>query len=99
MVNPKENVSVITLRNGRQLGERTRNEVGKDLGLEKDEATTSREEIPQPKVTPKPSISTNISSLPFPSRFIDSKKEESENEIFDMFQKVHVNIPLLNAIK
>ena len=27
------------------------------------------------------------------------KKEESEKEIFDIFQKVYVNIPLLDAIK
>ena len=93
-VNPKENVSAISLRSGRQLGDRTRNEVDKDLGLKKDEATTSREEIPPPKVIPKPSIPTNISSLPFPSRFANSEKE-----MFDMFLKVHVNIPLLDAIK
>ena len=69
------------------------------MGLEKDEATTSREESPPPKVTSKPSIPTNISSLPFPSRFANSKKDENEKEMFDMFRKVHVNIPLLDAIK
>ena len=79
-------MSAISLRSGRQLDERTRNEVNKDLGLEKDEATTSREEISSPNVIPKPYISTNISSLPFHSRFIDSKKDESEKEMFDMFQ-------------
>ncbi|KAL5578566.1 hypothetical protein UlMin_020265 [Ulmus minor] len=98
-VNPKENLSAISLRSGRQLDEIARDEVNKDLGLEKDVANTSREEIPPTKVNPKPSIPTNISSLPFPNRFIDSKKEESENEMFDMFRKVHVNIPLLDAIR
>ncbi|KAL5564241.1 hypothetical protein UlMin_027405 [Ulmus minor] len=97
MVNPKENVSAISLVNGRQLEEPP--QPHKDLGLEKDEATTSREEIPPPRVILKPSICTNISYLPFPSRFIDSKKEESENEMFDMFWKVHVNIPLLDTLK
>ena len=41
VVNPKENVSVISLRSGRQLDEIARKQVDKDLGLEKDEATTS----------------------------------------------------------
>ncbi|KAL5550890.1 hypothetical protein UlMin_001066 [Ulmus minor] len=99
MVIPNENVSAIILRSGRQLDEGARKEVDKDLGLEKDEATTPREETPPPKVTSKPSIPTNISSLPFPSRFANSKKDESEKEMFDMFQKVHVNIPLLDVIK
>ena len=27
------------------------------------------------------------------------KKDESEKEMFDMFRKVHINIPLLDAIK
>ena len=78
VINPKENVSAISLRSGRQLDERARKEADKDLGLEKDEATTFRDEIPLPKVTPEPSIPTSISYLPFPSRFIDSKKDESE---------------------
>ena len=99
MVNPMENVSAINLRSRRQLDERSRTEVNKDLGLEKDEATTSREEIPPTKENPKPSIPINVSSLPFLSRFVNSEKEESAKEMFDMFQKVHVNIPLLDAIK
>ena len=98
MVNLRENVSVINLRSGRQLDERSRKEVDKDLGLEKDKATTSREEIPPTKVIPKPSIPTNISYLLFPSRFVNSK-EDSEKEMLDKFRKVHVNISLLKAIK
>ena len=37
--------------------------------------------------------------MPFPSRFAQSRKEESEKEILDTFKKVQVNIPLLDAIK
>ena len=50
VVIPNENVSAISLRSGRQLDKRARKEVDKDLSLEKDEATTSREEISPPKV-------------------------------------------------
>ena len=37
--------------------------------------------------------------MPFPSKFTQSKKEESEKAILDTFRKVQVNIPLLDAIK
>ncbi|XP_024043347.1 uncharacterized protein LOC112100011 [Citrus clementina] len=36
---------------------------------------------------------------PFPSRFVKSKKEEQEKDILEIFRKVKVNIPLLDAIK
>ncbi|CAN6567841.1 unnamed protein product [Malus baccata var. baccata] len=42
------------------------------------------------------SIPTNA---PFPSRFMQSKKDESDKDILDTFRKVQVNIPLLDAIK
>ncbi|CAN6557166.1 unnamed protein product [Malus baccata var. baccata] len=42
------------------------------------------------------SIPTNA---PFPHRFMQSKKDESDKDILDTFRKVQVNIPLLDAIK
>ncbi|CAN6678112.1 unnamed protein product [Malus baccata var. baccata] len=42
------------------------------------------------------SIPTNA---PFPRRFMQSKKDESDKDILDTFNKVQVNIPLLDAIK
>jgi len=36
---------------------------------------------------------------PFPERLVKSKKEKEDKEIFDVFNKVEINIPLLNAIK
>ncbi|KAM1373737.1 hypothetical protein ACFX2I_024399 [Malus domestica] len=42
------------------------------------------------------SIPTNV---PFPRRFMQSKKDESDKDILDTFRKVQVNIPLLDAIK
>ena len=42
------------------------------------------------------SIPTNA---PFPRRFMQSKKDESDKDILDTFRKVQVNIPLLYAIK
>ncbi|KAM1063667.1 hypothetical protein ACFX2A_028407 [Malus domestica] len=47
------------------------------------------------------SIPTNVFPLnvPFPSRFLQSKNEEEEKDVLETFRKVHVNIPLLDAIK
>ncbi|CAN6554920.1 unnamed protein product [Malus baccata var. baccata] len=44
---------------------------------------------------------TNVFPLnvPFPSRFLQSKNEEEEKDVLETFRKVHVNIPLLDAIK
>ena len=101
LVNPKENVSAITLRSGKQLEETSevRKKIDKDLRLEEDEATTSHEENPAQKVISKPSIPTYNPLFPFPTRFAQTKKEESEKKILDIFRKVYVNIPLLDVIK
>ncbi|CAN6687775.1 unnamed protein product [Malus baccata var. baccata] len=47
------------------------------------------------------SVHTNVfpSNVPFPSRFMQTKKEEAEKDILETFKKVQVNIPLLDAIK
>ncbi|CAN6554949.1 unnamed protein product [Malus baccata var. baccata] len=38
-------------------------------------------------------------NVPFPRRFMQTQKEESEKDILEAFRKVQVNIPLLDAIK
>ncbi|KAM1160901.1 hypothetical protein ACFX2B_000055 [Malus domestica] len=38
-------------------------------------------------------------NVPFPSRFLQSKNEEEEKDVLETLRKVHVNIPLLDAIK
>ncbi|CAN6583774.1 unnamed protein product [Malus baccata var. baccata] len=47
------------------------------------------------------SVSTNVvpSNAPFPSRFVQTKKDEAEKDILETLRKVQVNIPLLDAIK
>ena len=76
-----------------------------------DQATTRVEKtLPQPPRPSKPSNSDKVSpnsinsnlippNVPFPRRFLQSRKEESEKDILDTFRKVQVNIPLLDAIK
>ncbi|KAM0959683.1 hypothetical protein ACFX2C_024807 [Malus domestica] len=76
---------------------------------------TARKDVPLPQVSmaPKPSnlpnkgtiVSNSIPTndfpltVPFPSRFKQTKKEEAEKDILETFRKVQVNIPLLDAIK
>ncbi|XP_070667851.1 uncharacterized protein [Malus domestica] len=73
---------------------------------------TARKEttLPCTPTLPKPSNSTKVRpnsnfsnsiplNAPFPSRFMQSKNEEDEKDILETFRKVHVNIPLLDAIK
>ncbi|CAN6704235.1 unnamed protein product [Malus baccata var. baccata] len=69
--------------------------------------------LPQVSNAPKPSnlsnkdknvlnsSPTNVFPLnvPFPSRFLQSKNEEEEKDVLETFRKVHVDIPLLDAIK
>ncbi|CAN6557552.1 unnamed protein product [Malus baccata var. baccata] len=75
---------------------------------------TTKVEVPLPQVSNAPklsnlsnkgknvsnSVSTNVvpSKAPFPSRFVQTKKEEAEKDILETLRKVQVNIPLLDAI-
>ncbi|CAL2247422.1 unnamed protein product [Prunus armeniaca] len=73
---------------------------------------TAREEQPllqSPKAPTQPNSSKVVPNsthsnpippnVPFPRRFMQSKKEENEKDILETFRKVQVNIPLLDAIK
>ncbi|XP_023728286.1 uncharacterized protein LOC111875993 [Lactuca sativa] len=44
-------------------------------------------------------IEAKVTPPPFPSRLSKSKREKEDNEIMEMFRKVEVNIPLIDAIK
>ena len=64
--------------------------------------------LPQTLITPTSakqgklgsnSLNTNLPNVPFPRRFIQSKKDENEKDILETFRKVQVNILLLDAIK
>ncbi|CAN6711979.1 unnamed protein product [Malus baccata var. baccata] len=66
--------------------------------------------LPQPPTHPNSTTKGKLGSnsmtsnsippnAPFPRRFMQSKKDESNKDILDTFRKVQVNIPLLDAIK
>ncbi|KAL0409445.1 UNVERIFIED_CONTAM: hypothetical protein Sradi_1878900 [Sesamum radiatum] len=100
IINPKQNVSAITLCSEKELqlenstrrGHAEHGKTGEELKIPPNQV--ERSELTQeehPKVfVPRP---------PFPEQFAKSKKEEDDKEIFETLSKVEVNIPLLDAIK
>ncbi|KAM1024675.1 hypothetical protein ACFX2C_037930 [Malus domestica] len=113
VVNPNggfESVKAITLRSGKEV----RNKEDEKIQLEEEDQTYPTAKVaspmPQPSKTSHPSTpgkivpnvvisNTNLPNIPFPRRFAQSNKEESEKVILDTFRKVQVNIHLLDAIK
>jgi hypothetical protein len=98
-INPKENASVMTLRSGKEVQIKTTT-IGTQQRKEK---STESLNMSTNKVSKKnflPSSNILIHS-PFPGQFEkkNRKKKEIENEIFETFWKVEVNIPLLDTIK
>ena len=76
-----------------------------------DKAMTRVEQpLSQPPKPSMPSKTTKVSpnlvtsnvippNVPFPRRFMQTRNEEEEKDIMEKFRKVHVNIPLLDAVK
>ncbi|XP_052625801.1 uncharacterized protein LOC128132850 [Lactuca sativa] len=102
------NVSAITLRNGKTLGESQPKRVSRE-----DEDEVTIEKPPKVVVPPKEPVVPNVDKPdpsnksikplvippPFPSRLASSKKQEEEKEFLETFRKVQLNISLLDAIK
>jgi len=100
--NPKENVSAITFKSGKELKEPTKNrEVEPELEVEGAEpeldtkSNQTTKELGERKREPYKPIPA------FPSRYRSpaSKVSEANQEILETFRKVEINIPLLDAIK
>ncbi|XP_027166603.1 uncharacterized protein LOC113766630 [Coffea eugenioides] len=98
-VNPR-NISAMTLRSGKEVeGPKVTNLKSKS----EDEIEKEIEEEGHirggPEVTLTLSIPVKSNLPPFPCRLAKTKKAEKEKEILDVFKKVEINIPLLEAIK
>nr|XP_027101695.1 uncharacterized protein LOC113722619 [Coffea arabica] len=98
-LNPK-NVSAMTLRSGKEV-QGPELVIPKDKDEEKIENELEKEDSngANPKVLPDPIITVKTNPPPFPSRLEKSKKQDKEKEILEVFRKVEINIPLLDAIK
>nr|XP_027060912.1 uncharacterized protein LOC113687515 [Coffea arabica] len=98
-LNPK-NVSVMTLRSGKEI-QGPEPVIPKDKDEKKIENELEREDSngAGQKVLPDPVITVKTNPLSFPSRLEKSKNQDKEKEILEVFRKVEINIPLLDAIK
>jgi hypothetical protein len=108
--NPKGNLSVVTLRNGKQVIEPTtkhenlnqRGEMENTTAIVKEHNKELQKDVDQAESSTKQTETEMKIPLPFPHRKTQSKKAaeaEMDKEIMETFQKVEVNIPLLDAIK
>ncbi|CAL2240576.1 unnamed protein product [Prunus armeniaca] len=92
-----ETAKAITLRSGKEVA-----------NVDKEERNSTKTVVaPFSKLT-VPSDNSKVSSpvnhsitpkVPFPRRFLNSKKEQVSKDILETFRKVQVNIPLLDAIQ
>ncbi|XP_074318336.1 uncharacterized protein LOC141655142 [Silene latifolia] len=104
VVNPK-NMSVVSLRNGRQLVEAEKvkrkakepviHEIKEEIVIKEGEESSivkEKEHIPSsiPVVEPE---------VPFPDALKRTHHFEHDKDIYEVFQKCEVNIPLLNLLK
>ncbi|XP_026428652.1 uncharacterized protein LOC113324550 [Papaver somniferum] len=100
-LNPRDYVNAVILRSGTQTVQPEDTEKNKYLKgpvLEK-EISDNSQNNEVPKTNSKPLVSTYVPPLLFSRRFANSKKVEQDKEILDIFRKIHVNIPLVDAIK
>ncbi|CAM8982187.1 unnamed protein product [Rhodiola kirilowii] len=112
--NPKENVSVVTLRSGRKIDvqpmemeeERMRPKAldtpVQDASKEEkdaDEEEGSAPEEHRPRLEPRHENPKSSATLPFPVPARVPKQHVMDEDVFELFSKVEINIPLLEAIK
>ncbi|XP_073137366.1 uncharacterized protein [Henckelia pumila] len=84
VVNPRENVSAITLRSGKELKE------------SKVEEEDTIQEVPRGKF---PAFSEYRHVAPFPLALKESRKDDGIKQLYEVFRRCELNIPLLDAIK
>ena len=108
-LNPKKNVSAIMLRSGKELKEQRAKQIEMEEEEEIETELSTKKKHPPPlqietttntlKVTPHSMNSSFKIIPPFPMNSSRSKKEDKEKDILEVFKKVELNIPLLDAIK
>ncbi|XP_048421216.1 uncharacterized protein LOC125468801 [Pyrus x bretschneideri] len=92
-INPKnqEQVKAITLQSGKIVEKKSEGKVDPVEKLVTGITEPQEEErVHEKKVSP---------SIPYPQRLQKAKKDQHFSDIFELFKKVHINIPLLDAVK
>ncbi|CAM8880193.1 unnamed protein product [Rhodiola kirilowii] len=91
--NPKGNVNAVTLRSGRATGPAETED-------ETTEPSAPIQDEPRPDLVPSVEVSRpDQVPLPFPVQVRAPKKYVMDKEVWELFSKVEINIPLLEAIK
>ncbi|XP_026416485.1 uncharacterized protein LOC113311913 [Papaver somniferum] len=98
-LNPRETVNAIELRSGKQVEKPATSPEAHEPDLEKEEDETIPKKTDLVNSNSKPLVSTYVTPPPFPSRFAKSNKETLDKEIWEIFKKIKVNIPLIEAIR
>ncbi|CAM8909854.1 unnamed protein product [Rhodiola kirilowii] len=105
--NPRGNVNAVTLRSGKKLViqpiEQEEDESpelpeeSKDAPEEEENAPEERRPSPVPVTSPVPITETSkiSASLPFPVPARSPKQHVMDKDVFELFSKVEINIPLL----
>ncbi|XP_051144015.1 uncharacterized protein LOC127260345 [Andrographis paniculata] len=93
--NPK-NISAITLRSGKELEGPP--PISKEQNEDQIEMKIEKEAELHEKVLPDSVPPTETKSAPFPDRLKKPKKANKRKEMMEIFKKVELNIPLLDAI-
>ncbi|CAM8972351.1 unnamed protein product [Rhodiola kirilowii] len=109
--NPRGNVNAVTLRSGKKLViqpiEQEEDE-SPELPEESEDAPEEEENTPEerrpgpvPATSPVPRTETSkiSAALPFPVPARVPKQHVMDDDVFELFSKVEINIPLLEAIK
>ncbi|EPS63230.1 hypothetical protein M569_11557 [Genlisea aurea] len=115
VINPKGNVSAVTLRSGRPLQDTPQEKRTTHKATETEPKPAAEKELevePQIEVVTekpkqvdtgvaaeKPAVRVYKEPPPFPGRFRLEKKQQEEKELLKLFGKIEINIPLIEAIK
>ena len=102
IINPWEITSTISLRSEKEvesLIQKPPEAISNDKVEAEAENKKTTEHPPEEQSKSKSNTFTNCIPLPFSIRRNRSKKEGLEKELLKTFQKVEINIPLINAIK
>ncbi|XP_057505523.1 uncharacterized protein LOC130788837 [Actinidia eriantha] len=95
VVNPRENVSAIILRSGKEV-EIPIKAAPTSSKQEKERNIPNDDNVPKSKFLP---LSDYKSIPPFPQALAESRKDKQNKDLYETFRRCEVNIPLLDAIK
>ena len=95
--NPREEVNVVTLRNGKEF-EEVEKEPTKmvDKGKKAVEETPKEDDIESSK--PAPEVKAYKPKVPFPARLQQHTLDKQFAKFLEVFKKLHINIPFADAL-